>query len=71
MKIKTPAANIWMRQVNPVIGLLRITLIRCGLHDCPRIKLALKALGLSKINHSMIHKNNGPIRGLLQTVRLI
>jgi len=68
-KIKTPAANIWMRQVNPVLGLLKITLLRSGIHSGPSIYLALKALGLSKINHYMIHKNNGPIRGLIQAVK--
>lgn len=48
---------------------LKITLIRSGAGRLPNQRATLEALGLRKINKSVIKPDNPPIRGMINTVQ--
>jgi large subunit ribosomal protein L30 len=50
--------------------LVKITLVKCGLHKPPSIRKTLEALGLKKLHSSVYHKNIRPIRGMIYEVIL-
>jgi large subunit ribosomal protein L30 len=50
--------------------LLRVTLVRCGLHQHPKIRETLRALGLRKINQTIVHKNIRTVRGMINRVSI-
>ena len=61
----------FMRTVTPKPKLCRVTLVKSHLHAPPDIRKSVEALGLTRLNSSIIHKNISPIRGLINTVRSI
>ena len=48
---------------------LKVTLIKSGIGYAQDQKKTLKALGLNRLNKSMVHKDNLAIRGMLDKVR--
>ena len=48
---------------------LRVTLIKSGIGYAQDQKKTLKALGLNRLNKSMVHNDNSSIRGMLDKVR--
>lgn len=48
---------------------LRVTLIKSGIGYAQGQKKTLKALGLNRLNKSMVHNDNSAIRGMLDKVR--
>ncbi len=48
---------------------LRITWVKSGIGYAKTQKKTLKALGLNRLNQSVIHDNSLPIRGMLDKVR--
>ena len=48
---------------------LKVTLIKSGIGYAQDQKKTLKALGLNRLNKSMVHKDNSAIRGMLDKVR--
>eukprot|EP01115_Flamella_aegyptia_P008950 TRINITY_DN3750_c0_g1_i1.p1 TRINITY_DN3750_c0_g1~~TRINITY_DN3750_c0_g1_i1.p1 ORF type:complete len:72 (+),score=0.47 TRINITY_DN3750_c0_g1_i1:31-246(+) len=58
----------FMRSVTPSPSLVRVILTKSAQHAKPNIRLSVESLGLKKVNHSIVHKNNSVIRGLIATV---
>jgi len=50
------------------MGQIKITQVRSGFGRVPKQKLILKALGLRRIRHSVIHQNTPVIRGMVKKV---
>jgi large subunit ribosomal protein L30 len=48
---------------------LKVTQVRSVIGSTLRKKRTMKALGLRKISHSVIHDNTPDIRGMVYTVR--
>ncbi len=48
---------------------LRVTLIKSGIGYAQDQKKTLKALGLNRLNKSVLHNDNSSIRGMLDKVR--
>ncbi len=48
---------------------LKVTLIKSGIGYAQDQKKTLKALGLNRLNKSMVHNDNPAIRGMLDKVR--
>ncbi len=48
---------------------LRVTLIKSGIGYAQDQKKTLKALGLNRLNKSMVHNDNSSIRGMLDKVK--
>ena len=48
---------------------LRITLIKSGIGYAQNQKQTLKALGLNRLNKSVVHNDNLAIRGMIDKVR--
>ena len=48
---------------------LKVTLIKSGIGYAQDQKKTLKALGLNRLNKSMVHNDNSAIRGMLDKVR--
>ena len=48
---------------------LKVTLVKSTIGAVPKHKLTVKALGLRKVNHSVILPNNAATQGMLQQVR--
>ena len=59
------AVELGVRQRVRVVG---VTLLRSGWHQRPEVRSTLRALGLTKINRTIYHKNIQPIRGQLLKV---
>jgi len=51
------------------VAKLRVTLIKSGIGYAQDQKKTLKALGLNRLNKSMVHNDNSSIRGMLDKVR--
>jgi len=51
------------------VAKLRITWVKSGIGYAKTQKKTLKALGLNRLNQSVIHDNSLPIRGMLDKVR--
>lgn len=47
---------------------LRVTLVKSGIGYSQDQKRTLKALGLRRLNQSVVHEDNGPIRGMILKV---
>ncbi len=60
----------FMRQIDPVPALVKITLVKSSIRAQKDIKTTLNALGLTKVHASKIHKNISPIRGMINQVHL-
>lgn len=60
------AVELGVRQRVRVVG---VTLLRSGWHQRPEVRSTLRALGLTKINRTIYHKNIQPIRGQLLKVK--
>lgn len=58
----------YARKINAVPRLVEITQIRSGEHSRQSVRECLDKLGL-KMNKSVVHKNNSPIRGMIFRVR--
>jgi len=54
--------------VTEAVHVVKITLVKCGLHKPPSIRNTLKALGLNKLHKSVYHKNIRPVRGMIYEV---
>lgn len=48
---------------------LRVTLIKSGIGYAQSQKKTLKALGLNRLNKSIVHNDNSSVRGMLDKVR--
>ena len=48
---------------------LQITLVRSTIGRKPKHKLTVAALGLRKLNSTVVHKDNPAIRGMIHQVR--
>ena len=48
---------------------LRVTLIKSGIGYAQDQKKTLKALGLNRLNKSVLHNDNSSVRGMLDKVR--
>ena len=48
---------------------LKVTLIKSGIGYAQDQKKTLKALGLTRLNKTMVHNDNSAIRGMLDKVR--
>ena len=48
---------------------LRITLVKSGIGYAADQRRTLKALGLSRLNQSIVHNDNSSIRGMIIKVR--
>ena len=48
---------------------LRITLVRSGIGHPKNQKGTLKALGLRRLNQSIVHSDSPPIRGMVEKVK--
>lgn len=48
---------------------LRVTLIKSGIGYAQDQKKTLKALGLNRLNKSIVHNDNSSVRGMLDKVR--
>ena len=48
---------------------LKVTLIKSGIGYAEDQKKTLKALGLNRLNKSIVHNDNSSIRGMLDKVR--
>ena len=48
---------------------LKITQIRSVIGSTQRKKRTIEAIGLRKINHSVVHKDTPSIRGMIKKVR--
>ena len=48
---------------------LKVTLIKSGIGYAQDQKKTLKALGLNRLNKTMVHNDNSAIRGMLDKVR--
>ena len=48
---------------------LRVTLIKSGIGYAQSQKKTLKALGLNRLNKSIVHNDNPSVRGMLDKVR--
>jgi len=48
---------------------LHITLVRSTIGCKPKQKLTVTALGLRKLNSTVVHKDNPAIRGMIHQVR--
>jgi len=51
------------------VARLRITLIKSGIGYAQNQKQTLKALGLNRLNKSVVHNDNLAIRGMIDKVR--
>jgi large subunit ribosomal protein L30 len=51
------------------VAKLRVTLIKSGIGYAEAQKKTLKALGLTRLNKTMVHNDNSSIRGMLDKVR--
>jgi large subunit ribosomal protein L30 len=51
------------------VAKLRVTLIKSGIGYAQDQKETLKALGLTRLNKTMVHNDNSSIRGMLDKVR--
>ncbi|TES83645.1 MAG: 50S ribosomal protein L30 [Dehalococcoidia bacterium] len=51
------------------VAKLRVTLIKSGIGYAQDQKKTLKALGLNRLNKSVLHNDNSSIRGMLDKVR--
>jgi len=52
-----------------VVAKLRITWVKSGIGYAQVQKRTLKALGLNRLNQSVIHNDCPPIRGMINKVR--
>jgi len=52
-----------------VVAKLRITWIKSGIGYAKSQKRTLKALGLSRLNQSVIHNDSASIQGMINKVR--
>ena len=48
---------------------LRVTLVKSGIGYAQDQKKTLKALGLNRLNKSVLHNDNSSVRGMLDKVR--
>lgn len=48
---------------------LKVTLIKSGIGYAQDQKKTLKALGLNRLNKSVLHNDNSSVRGMLDKVR--
>ena len=48
---------------------LKITLVKSTIGAIPKHKLTVAALGLKKIGHSVVKKNNDATKGQIQQIR--
>ncbi len=48
---------------------LRITLCRSRIGSCPKVRKTLDALGLTRINQSVMRPANDSVRGMVRAVR--
>lgn len=48
---------------------LRITWVKSGIGYAEEQKRTLKALGFKRLNQTVIHDNNGPIKGMIKKVK--
>ena len=48
---------------------LRITLVKSGIGYAQDQKKTLKALGLNRLNKSIVHNDNSSVRGMIDKVR--
>jgi large subunit ribosomal protein L30 len=53
----------------PSVAKLRVTLIKSGIGYAQDQKKTLKALGLNRLNKSVVHNDNLAIRGMINKVR--
>jgi len=51
------------------VAKLRVTLIKSGIGYAQSQKKTLKALGLNRLNKSIVHNDNPSVRGMLDKVR--
>ena len=51
------------------VAKLRVTLIKSGIGYAQDQKKTLKALGLNRLNKSIVHNDNPSVRGMLDKVR--
>lgn len=51
------------------MGLLKITLKKSPIDARPKQRATVKALGLTKLHKSVIHRDNPQIRGMIDKVR--
>lgn len=48
---------------------LRVTLVKSGIGYAQDQKKTLKALGLNRLNKSVLHNDNSSVRGMIDKVR--
>ena len=48
---------------------LNITLVKSGIGYCEDQKRTLKALGLRRMNQSVVHEDSSSVRGMINKVR--
>jgi large subunit ribosomal protein L30 len=48
---------------------LNITLVKSGIGYCEDQKKTLKALGLRRMNQSVVHEDSSSVRGMINKVR--
>lgn len=51
------------------VAKIKVTLVRSGIGFAQDQKDTLRSLGLRKLNHSAVHPDNAPIRGMIHKVR--
>jgi large subunit ribosomal protein L30 len=51
------------------VARIRVTLVKSGIGYALDQKRTLKALGLKRLNRSVVHTDNAPIRGMIHKVR--
>jgi large subunit ribosomal protein L30 len=51
------------------VAKLRVTLVKSGIGYAQDQKKTLKALGLNRLNKTMVHNDNSSIRGMIDKVR--
>lgn len=49
-------------------GKLKITLVKSTIGQKPNIRATVRSLGLKKINSSVVHNDNGAVKGMITTV---
>jgi large subunit ribosomal protein L30 len=52
-----------------MVARIRVTLVKSGIGYALDQKRTLKALGLKRLNRSVVHTDNAPIRGMIHKVR--
>jgi large subunit ribosomal protein L30 len=60
--------DVWLGRRKSIMGELKITLVKSLIGTKPKQRLNVKALGLGKLNSSVVQKDNAATRGMIRKV---